>query len=92
MSKFICKNGYLVLELYDKITKRSVGSPFVTLVSSHNLAIIVESSNADLPVGIKVYFKMANTEKFMKDGKELIAVLEKDIIGILVESDNDKDV
>lgn len=90
MSKLVPTNENLIVEIYDKIKKRSEGSPFSSVVSSQNLGVVRHSSNPDYPVGTRIYFRVSNSERLLMNGTEVLAIYTKDVIAKDLDSENDE--
>lgn len=85
MSQVVPVNNVLIVEIYNKIKKKTPdSSPFSMPVSSQNLGTVKYSSSEDYPVGSHVFFA-GQTERIMIEGVEVVAVKMSDIIAKYVE-------
>jgi hypothetical protein len=76
----VCVNGMILLEPYDKIKRKNeAGNPFVSVVTSNNLATVKFTASQEFPVGTKVYYG-GSAERILVEGVELLATKTENII------------
>jgi hypothetical protein len=87
MNKLVAKNGYILVELFDKVNrKRSESAPFIEQTTSNNLGVVKHTDHEDFPVGTQVYFGDKYT-RIMVGAYEMLAMKADDIIAKVVSLD-----
>ena len=72
-------NDHILVEQFDKVTKKAGGSPFASVVSSNNLGTVRFSTDTRYPVGSKVYFTN-KYDRLLVNGVELLAMKTSDVV------------